>query len=247
MPQPSLQTKFNSLIDRLNSLEEDDQEGLEFEIKRLKREAENLKSADPAQAFGILGIIACFEENVEDVRGYHKNALRYSGEAPIHLANYATSLIKCKLPEEALEYAKKAYEKSESDLGMKKTALAMLIELAFLLGKSEEFLSYNDRWTQLTGEKHSLISFHDFSEKHGLQKHLQTAIRLINDCFKGSTFKDLKLGHDPETDEEWLIVEWRVHGSIEEILNSYDHYTDMWISSVPWPEREKIRLSYIAV
>ena len=92
-----------------------------------------------------------------------------------------------------------------------------------------------------------MISLHDFSEKHGLRKHLQTAIRLIDDCFEGSTFKRMKLGHDPETDEEWLIVEWRVRGSIEEILDSYDHYTDMWISSVPWPEREKIRFSYIAV
>ena len=103
MPQPSLETKFNSLIDRLNSLQEEDRASLEFEIRRLRREAEKLKSADPAQAFAILGIIACFEGNVEDVRGYHKNALRYSGEAPVHLANYATSLGKCKLPEEALE------------------------------------------------------------------------------------------------------------------------------------------------
>ncbi len=102
MPQPSLETKFNSLIDRLNSLQEEDRASLEFEIRRLRREAEKLKSADPAQAFAILGIIACFEGKVEDVRGYHKNALRYSGEAPVHFANYATSLGKCKLPEEAL-------------------------------------------------------------------------------------------------------------------------------------------------
>jgi tetratricopeptide (TPR) repeat protein len=247
MPQPSVDTQFNSLIDRLNSLQEDDQPSLEFEIKKLRREAEKLKSADPAQAFAILGIIACFEGNVPDMHRYHKNALRYSGATSLHLANYATSLNKCKLPEEALEYAKKAYENSQSDLGMRKAALGMVIELAYLLGKFEEYLSYNERWVKLTKEKHPFTILHDFSEKYRLHGHLQTAIKLINDCFEGSTVKNLKIGHDPETDEEWLIVQCRVRGNIKDILNSYDRYTDMWISSVPWPEREKIRLSYIAV
>ena len=84
MPNPLIETKFNSLINRLNELEEHDRAGLEFEIRRLKKDAEQLKSADPAEAFAILGIIACFEGNIPDMRRHHQNALLHSGEEPLY-------------------------------------------------------------------------------------------------------------------------------------------------------------------
>ncbi|MGA2403521.1 MAG: hypothetical protein ABSG91_17745 [Syntrophobacteraceae bacterium] len=86
-----------------------------------------------------------------------------------------------------------------------------------------------------------------FAEKHGLWGNLETAVKLLNDCFPGATSGQLKLENDPETEEEWLVIEFEIDEEIDDILNSYDFYTDLWISSVPWPEREKIRLSYIAI
>lgn len=246
MPQALFETKFNSLIARLNELQDHDQAGLEFEIRKLKREAEKLKSADPAEAFAILGIIACFEGNIPEMHRCHKNALRHSGDHPLHLANYATSLDKCKLPEEALVYAKKTFEKSHSDLDMRKAALDMVIALTYVLGKLEEFVFYREKWLQLTGEKHPLTVLYDFSEAHGLSPHFTRAIKLLNDCFVGAEIRSLTLQNDPETEEEWLVIEFKTPGKIEDILDNYDRYTDAWISSVPWPEREKIRISYIA-
>jgi len=90
-------------------------------------------------------------------------------------------------------------------------------------------------------------NLHVFAEKYGLWSHLVAAMRLLNDCFPAAISGCLKLEHDPETEEEWLVIEFEIGGEIEDILNSYDHYTDLWVSSVPWPEREKIRLSYIVI
>ncbi len=221
--------------------------GLELEIKRIKREAEKLISVDPAAAFTTLGIIACFERKISEMHQFHKNALALSNEA-IHLANYAISLSACGLLEEALEYAKRAYDECQSDLTRRRDALDLIIDLTYQLGRLEEFFSYADQWQRLTGKKHlRAADLIDFSEKHGLRGHLATAIRLLNDCFAGARGGHLKLEHDPETEEEWLVIEFEIGGKIEDILNSYDHFTGLWISSVPWPEREKIRLSYIAV
>jgi len=30
----------------------------------------------------------------------------------------------------------------------------------------------------------------------------------------------------------------------DQVLAAYDCYTSQWVSTVPWPERQKIRLSY---
>ncbi|MCK4823532.1 hypothetical protein KA005_47715, partial [bacterium] len=49
---------------------------------------------------------------------------------------------------------------------------------------------------------------------------------------------------DLETGEEWLLLDVNVKGNIEKILDQYDYYTNNWIASVPWPIRDKIRLSY---
>jgi hypothetical protein len=157
MPRPAPQTKFDTLIERLNKLKLQGGSSLELEVKRLKREAEMLKTADPSAAFTTLGIIACFEGKISDMHRFHKNALVHSSEAPLHLLNYAVSLKACEFPEEALKYAKAAYEKSQTDLGRRQEALNFIINLTDQLGKVEEFFFYTDQWLQLTGKPHPLI------------------------------------------------------------------------------------------
>ena len=158
MPRPVPQTKFETLIRRLNELKAQGGTGLELEIKRIKREAEKLISVDPAAAFTTLGIIACFEGKISDMHGFHKNALIHSGEDdPLHLANYAISFKRCGLLEEALQYAKKAYAKSQTDLEPRRDALDLIIDLTDQLGNVEEFFFYTDQWLKLKGKPHPLI------------------------------------------------------------------------------------------
>jgi hypothetical protein len=73
---------------------------------------------------------------------------------------------------------------------------------------------------------------------------LQVSVGLIRTCFPSVREVMLQPERDPDTGEEWLVLDFGIVGEIEEILNRYDKYTDLWVKSVPWPEREKIRLSY---
>ncbi len=84
----------------------------------------------------------------------------------------------------------------------------------------------------------------DLSIKKGLRQYLQTAFDIIYQSFP--LIRELRLlqEQDPETDEEWLLIDITVDGEMEEILDSYDDYVTKWVSSVPSSVRENIRLSY---
>ncbi len=78
----------------------------------------------------------------------------------------------------------------------------------------------------------------------GIRDYLFLAIDLIKAHFP--TFQDINItfDKDQEVDEEWLTLDVTIKGEIDEILDEYDKYSENFIYSVPWPERDKIRLSY---
>lgn len=84
----------------------------------------------------------------------------------------------------------------------------------------------------------------DLLIKKGLRQYLQTAFDIIYQSFP--LIRELRLlqEQDPETDEEWLLIDITVDGEIEEVLDSYDNYVKKWISSVPSSVRKNISLSY---
>jgi hypothetical protein len=83
-----------------------------------------------------------------------------------------------------------------------------------------------------------------FSQQHGLQRYIDTAIILIGKCFQSLITASLKLERDPESDEEWLAFDLTIQGSVDSILSAYNKYTERWISMVPYPQRDKIRLAF---
>ena len=80
--------------------------------------------------------------------------------------------------------------------------------------------------------------------QHGLRHYLLLAIDLIHQCFSSVDACHLRLEQDPETGEEWLVLDITLQEDVEEVLANCDAYTDRWVSQVPWPEREKIQLVY---
>ncbi len=83
-----------------------------------------------------------------------------------------------------------------------------------------------------------------FCSQNGILQSLPVAIDLIERHFPSNDKLDLYLEHDPETEEEWLVLDLTLRGEVDEVLDNYDKYTDHWVSSVPWPQRHKIRLVY---
>ncbi|MBI4641576.1 MAG: hypothetical protein HY731_12830 [Candidatus Tectomicrobia bacterium] len=83
-----------------------------------------------------------------------------------------------------------------------------------------------------------------FCLRQGILQHLLVALDLVEKYFSSIRELHLHYEHDPEIGEEWLVIEVTVQGEVEEVLDNYDTYTDCWVSSVPWADRHKIRLSY---
>jgi len=84
----------------------------------------------------------------------------------------------------------------------------------------------------------------DFCTFHGLAAHLRGAIGLLKSSFPSVERLNLQLERDPETGDEWILIEFDVSGDVDEVLQKYDHYTDLLVKSVPWPERDRIRIAY---
>ena len=82
------------------------------------------------------------------------------------------------------------------------------------------------------------------SDKWGIKEYLIIAISLVKKYFP--TYYDLNfsLQRDYEIDDEWVTIDVSIDGDIEELLDSYDKYIENLVYEIPWPERDKIRLSY---
>lgn len=83
-----------------------------------------------------------------------------------------------------------------------------------------------------------------FCKRKGILQYIPVAVDLIRTSFHLTGGIETELEIDPETEEEWLSIEISVQGKVEEVIKNYEQYISGWVSSVPWPQRHKIRLSY---
>lgn len=87
----------------------------------------------------------------------------------------------------------------------------------------------------------------EFCKRYGVLQYIPVALEIIKRSFLDIQNIYTELLQDPDTDEQWLVINVEVKSEIEEVLDMYDNYTREWVSEVPWPEREKISLSYTFV
>jgi Tfp pilus assembly protein PilF len=86
-----------------------------LEIRRLKKEAENLIKIDAAVAYNYLGLIAVLENNKEAVISNYEKAIKLMpNDCTIH-SNYSISLLRCGLNYLALEEARKVFSKFQNN------------------------------------------------------------------------------------------------------------------------------------
>lgn len=166
-PQPD--TQRNEIINKINSFIKT---GLftDFELRRLKQDAEKVRETDLAGGFSLLGMIAGLEKDTEMMHSYFKRALQQSGNNDREQRDYATALLNLCLPEDAYKYALKAYENNPSDL----ENLDVLINVAAIKNR-EEFKKYTDLWRENVREDHYLIRT-PVSEFRGDRKKIGTFV-----------------------------------------------------------------------
>ncbi len=157
MPKKAPQRKANDIIEALNEIGSAEQ-GNSFILNRYKREAEKLKTGGQvSEAFIILGMIACLEDDVEAMHSCHKNAIHYSPTSIIANRNYAVSLLKTGFIEEAYKHFVTAYNISPTDKHLLNDVIQTLHDLS-AIGTCHEsdFDYYAERWVHLTREQHPL-------------------------------------------------------------------------------------------
>jgi hypothetical protein len=74
--------------------------------------------------------------------------------------------------------------------------------------------------------------------------YLSLALELAQKHFDMARAPEVEREQDSETGEEWITLDVVVRATPEEFFNHYDRYTDALVATIPWPERDKIRLSY---
>lgn len=83
-----------------------------------------------------------------------------------------------------------------------------------------------------------------FCEELGILRYLGKALDLIKTCFSPIEGPAPRLAQDPETEDRWLVLDITVEGEVEDVLKKYDNFINLKVKSIPWPERDKIRLAY---
>ena len=83
-----------------------------------------------------------------------------------------------------------------------------------------------------------------FCFKHGVVRYLLVTLDIVDQFFPQIEELSMSQEQDPEMGDEWITIDISIRGEIDEVLEKYNKYTDQFITSIPWPERSKIRLSY---
>jgi hypothetical protein len=83
-----------------------------------------------------------------------------------------------------------------------------------------------------------------FCIQERIVNYVPVAIDIIERSFRNLAETKMRVEEDLETGEKWLMIAIAVHGTVEDVLQDYDRYTESWLTAVPWPECHKIRLSF---
>jgi hypothetical protein len=82
----------------------------------------------------------------------------------------------------------------------------------------------------------------EFCERHSLFGHLAKALELARECFTIVGDPVISWEPDPEEDDEYLVLEFKVHGSVSECVQSHVRFCRLWGQFASLPEVRLIRL-----
>ena len=82
-----------------------------------------------------------------------------------------------------------------------------------------------------------------FAQKNTLFPHLETALRLVRECFP--SVKNIKLAYELDwevEDENWIAINIQVSGKADQVLEQYLFFNRQMIQQIPPEKSEKILL-----
>jgi len=82
----------------------------------------------------------------------------------------------------------------------------------------------------------------EFCERHALFGHLAKALELAREYFTIVGEPVVKWEHDPENDDEYLVIEIQIQGSVSECVEADVRFARAWTQFAKLPEVRLIRL-----
>lgn len=81
-----------------------------------------------------------------------------------------------------------------------------------------------------------------YCDQNHLLEPLQTALRIVECAFGPAAQSRVSLEPDPETDEEYLVIDVATNLPVDEAVGRKQEYTRLWVQAVPPAVIGKIRL-----
>jgi hypothetical protein len=83
----------------------------------------------------------------------------------------------------------------------------------------------------------------EFCERHAFFGHLAKALELARECFTIVGEPVIRWAHDPENDDEYLVIAIQVQGSVSECVEADVRFAKAWTQFAKLPEVRLIRLA----
>lgn len=82
-----------------------------------------------------------------------------------------------------------------------------------------------------------------FCADQSLVGYLRLIEDLIDKHFPTVQKISFSLNYEPETSDKWVNANTEISGDVSQVIEWEDSFITEWVSEVPYPERDKIRLS----
>jgi tetratricopeptide (TPR) repeat protein len=132
MTQPA--TRTTELLNQINGLSSRDRDN-DFLLKSLERQARQVIAAgDLSGGYTLLGALAAVREDAEETRSYHDRAASAAPTDPSIFRNYAISLLRLGLIDDAIAMADRSWKLDKTD----RDNFFLLIQLTCQSGRIQE-------------------------------------------------------------------------------------------------------------
>lgn len=81
-----------------------------------------------------------------------------------------------------------------------------------------------------------------FVLRQGIERHLESGIEAALRHFANRSSLRIYLDHDPDTSEDYVVIEVNSSGDLDSDMQCHIKYSDEWSSSVEWPASRMILL-----
>lgn len=83
-----------------------------------------------------------------------------------------------------------------------------------------------------------------FCHRNHLLASLEGAVRLAGESFARLEELKVELESDPETGEEYLVIDMVARGTLDSVLEQHRRYTERWVAQAPAGRQQLIRLIF---